>query len=30
MEANKIVIRKEFLIREKEGNIIQYYEVLKK
>ena len=30
MEANKIVIRKEFFIREIEGNITQYYEVLKK
>ena len=30
MEENKIVIRKEFFIRETEGQITEYYEVLKK
>ena len=30
MEDNKIVIRKDFFIREIEGKVIEYYEVLKK
>ena len=30
MEDNKVVIRKDFFIREIEGKVTEYYEVLKK